>query len=91
MALHELATNASKYGALANNSGQVRLSWELVSQDQESRLRLCWTESGGPPVTPPSHAGFGSFLMNRVLKAERGEVRLEYKPQGLVATFELTS
>ncbi|MGA8229243.1 MAG: PAS domain S-box protein [Xanthobacteraceae bacterium] len=91
MALHELATNASKYGALANNSGQVRLSWELVSQDQESRLRLCWTESGGPPVTAPSHAGFGSFLMNRVLKAERGEVRLEYKPQGLVATFELTS
>lgn len=91
MALHELATNASKYGALANNSGQVRLSWVLVSQDQESRLRLCWTESGGPPVTAPSHAGFGSFLMNRVLKAERGEVRLEYKPQGLVATFELTS
>jgi two-component system, chemotaxis family, CheB/CheR fusion protein len=91
MALHELATNASKYGALANNSGQIRLSWELVSQDQESRLRLCWTESGGPPVTAPSHAGFGSFLMNRVLKAERGEVRLEYKPQGLVATFELTS
>ena len=91
MALHELATNASKYGTLANNSGQVRLSWELVSQDQESRLRLCWTESGGPPVTAPSHAGFGSFLMNRVLKAERGEVRLEYKPQGLVATFELTS
>ena len=91
MALHELATNASKYGALANNSGQVRLSWELVSQDQESRLRLCWTESGGPPVTAPSHAGFGSFLMNRVLKAERGEVRLEYKPQGLVATLELTS
>jgi hypothetical protein len=91
LALHELATNASKYGALANNSGQIRLSWELVSQDQESRLRLCWTESGGPPVTAPSHAGFGSFLMNRVLKAERGEVRLEYKPQGLVATFELTS
>ena len=58
MALHELATNASKYGALANNSGQVRLSWELVSQDQESRLRLCWTESGGPPVTAPRSRWF---------------------------------
>jgi two-component system CheB/CheR fusion protein len=90
MALHELATNASKYGALSNDSGQVRLSWEVVSRDQESRLKLCWTESGGPPVRAPTHAGFGSFLMNRVLKAERGEVRLEYKPEGLIGTFELT-
>jgi two-component system, chemotaxis family, CheB/CheR fusion protein len=90
MALHELATNASKYGALSNDSGQVRLSWEVVSRDQESRVKLCWTESGGPPVRAPTHTGFGSFLMNRALKAERGEVRLEYKPEGLIGTFELT-
>jgi PAS domain S-box-containing protein len=89
IALHELATNATKYGALSNKVGQVRLAWELVPQDQTNRLRLRWTESGGPPVKPPSRSGFGSFVINRVLKAERGDVRLEYKPEGLVGTIEL--
>ena len=91
MVLHELATNASKYGALSNKSGQVRLVWELVTQDQTHRLKISWTETGGPPVKAPDRGGFGSYLMNRVLKAERSEVRLEYKPQGLAVVFELPS
>lgn len=90
MALHELATNAAKYGALSNQTGRVRLTWELVKRDEANRLRLCWTEFGGPTVKPPTRTGFGSFLVERVLKAEGGEVNIEYKPEGLVGVFEVT-
>jgi PAS domain S-box-containing protein len=90
IALHELATNASKYGALSNQSGQVRLAWTFVKKDDATRLRVCWRESGGPPVKPPARSGFGSFLIERVLKSEGGEARLDYDRQGLVATFYFT-
>ena len=90
MALHELATNAAKYGALSNPTGRVRLTWELVKRDEANRLRLCWSEFGGPTVKPPTRTGFGSFLVERVLKAEGGEVNIEYKPEGLVGVLEVT-
>ncbi len=88
MALHELATNAVKYGALSNGGGQVRVAWELA-KDDPSRLRLCWQESGGPAVKPPADRGFGSFLIERALKYELGAARFEFDPRGLVCKFEV--
>jgi PAS domain S-box-containing protein len=83
MVLHELATNAVKYGALSNESGRVQLDWEL--DDRSRSVRLCWRESGGPPVTPPERKGFGSKLIEKSL----GHGRFEYRPEGLICTWEI--
>lgn len=87
MALHELCTNARKYGALSNESGQITLHW-IRSNGAQPRLKLDWLEQGGPPVTPPTHKGFGSFLLQRTLAQDlQGEVRMEFKPDGLVCSI----
>ena len=67
MVLHELATNASKYGALSLPGGTVDVSWALSDADSVDtrRLRVTWIERGGPPVTPPSDSGFGSAFIRR--------------------------
>ena len=84
MALHELATNAAKYGALSNEHGRVNISWSTRRQGQDRQLRLEWLESGGPPVIPPKRRGFGSRLIERGLAQELGgETKLEYRPTGL--------
>lgn len=84
LALHELATNAAKYGALANETGHVELTWNIDRQGSEPRLRLLWEEIGGPPVTPPTRRGFGSTMIERSLKSYfRGEAKLEYRLEGL--------
>ena len=88
MALHELATNAVKYGALSNNSGRVRISWDWTADDPR-RLRLCWQESDGPPVKTPARRGFGSLLIEKALEAELGHAVLEFAPQGVKCTIEL--
>jgi two-component sensor histidine kinase len=80
LALHELATNAAKYGALSCSEGCVRVHW----QDQDGVLRLDWEESGGPPVAPPSRKGFGSRLLERILVRDlSGTIKLDYQPSGL--------
>lgn len=80
MALHELATNAAKYGALSAEGGQVHLAWRV----DEGRFVLTWEERGGPPVTPPARRGFGSVLIEQVLSAElRGEAELIYASDGI--------
>lgn len=84
MVLHELATNAVKYGALSNGSGQVRLDWSVDAQS--GCARLCWQESGGPPVSPPERKGFGSLLIERSL----GNARFDYRAEGLVCTWEVS-
>jgi PAS domain S-box-containing protein len=89
MALHELATNAVKYGALSNGSGRVRIAWELVPPAAPERLRLSWQESGGPPVTPPERKGFGSRLIERALENGLGSGQLDFAAQGLACTLEL--
>jgi PAS domain S-box-containing protein len=90
MAFHELATNAAKYGALSNAVGHVEVSWNLVPNAAGSRLRLCWRECGGPPVSPPERKGFGSRLLERGLAHELdGAVRLDYAPAGLVCEIEI--
>jgi PAS domain S-box-containing protein len=83
MALHELSTNAVKYGALSVPGGAVSIHWQVVSGD-EPRLRLEWVESGGPAVAPPQRKGFGTRLIERSLASElKGQVRLEFRPTGL--------
>jgi two-component sensor histidine kinase len=80
MALHELGTNASKYGSLSAPSGQVAIDWSLNGEGLDFR----WTESGGPPVAPPTRRGFGSRLLETALARELdGDVRLTFDPAGL--------
>lgn len=89
MALHELATNAVKYGALSNGSGRVSVAWE-VSRHSSERLRFSWRESGGPPVYKPSRRGFGSVMIERGLARElNAQVTLDYAPDGLVFQMEM--
>jgi two-component sensor histidine kinase len=84
LAIHELATNAVKYGALSNAAGQVAVSWRLSDEGGARRLDLDWTESGGPPVRPPERRGFGSRLVERSLARELGgQVTLVFDPAGL--------
>ncbi len=86
LALHELYTNALKYGALSNEEGCVALNWRQTGD----ALRLAWTEAGGPPVAPPGRRGFGSVLIERALAHDcDATVRLEYLPAGLSCTIEM--
>ena len=88
MALHELGTNAVKYGALSQEGGTVTIAW-TVDREAETRLNLRWSEHGGPPVVPPTRTGFGSRLIERSLARELdGEVRLVFAATGVVCTIE---
>jgi PAS domain S-box-containing protein len=82
LALHELATNAVKYGALSNQTGRIRIAWEV---DPEGRVSLSWRESGGPPVTPPKDKGFGSILIERTFE----DAYFEYAPGGLACRMQV--
>jgi two-component sensor histidine kinase len=81
LAFHELATNASKYGALAADTGELSVTWER--EDGEVRIR--WRESGGPKVEPPDRQGFGRVLLERLVGTTlNGSVTLDFRPGGLV-------
>ncbi|WP_091739510.1 sensor histidine kinase [Phenylobacterium immobile] len=81
LVFHELATNAVKYGALSNDTGQVALTWRASPSGE---LRLEWRESNGPLVTPPTRKGFGTRLIHGAFKGElRGAVSLDYASEGL--------
>jgi PAS domain S-box-containing protein len=85
MALHELATNAVKYGALSVPEGRISIAWDLAPGSGAERLDLVWTERDGPPVQPPSSRGFGSRLIERGLAAElSGEATIQFEPAGVV-------
>lgn len=83
-ALHELATNANKYGALGQAGGRVSIAWRLATApDGGERVRLVWQESGGPPVTPPTRAGFGSTVIQKLTEASlNAVVTVAYDPEG---------
>jgi PAS domain S-box-containing protein len=84
LALHELATNAAKYGALSVASGRIAVTWRIQPNDGPD-LKLRWQERGGPQVSPPSQKGFGSRLIERSLASEvAGEVKITYDPAGVV-------
>lgn len=85
LALHELATNAAKYGALSNAEGVIDLSWKVADGWQPHDLHLTWTERGGPPVVPPTQTSFGTQLIQRVLAHETGgTAQVWYLPEGVV-------
>ena len=87
MALHELATNAAKYGALSASQGRVAVRW---SRAADGPLRLTWTESGGPDVSPPSRRGLGTTILGRALAGPlNGTSTLDWRPDGLVCELEL--
>jgi len=87
MAIHELATNAAKYGALSNLCGQVRISWQ-VTTGANPKLAICWRESGGPKVTPPSRQGFGCIVIGRMAQAAvDGHAEISFAPDGLAWTL----
>jgi PAS domain S-box-containing protein len=84
MAVHELATNAAKYGALSNGSGRISLHWTIAERDEE-HLQIVWTETGGPKVAAPSSKGFGSRLIERGLAGQLGgEAFIDYRETGVV-------
>jgi len=86
MMLQELTTNAVKYGALSNSTGEIRITWD-VDRAEPPRLRLRWEESGGPAVRPPTRRGFGSRLIERSLAQDLGsDVRIEFAEAGVVCT-----
>ncbi|HEY3694494.1 HWE histidine kinase domain-containing protein [Phenylobacterium sp.] len=83
LALHELATNALKFGALSTDTGRIDLRWSRLV---DGGFELVWTESNGPPVTAPAHRGFGSTLLEQVTGRElNGETRVEYRAAGVQA------
>jgi PAS domain S-box-containing protein len=86
LALHELQTNAMKYGALSVDQGSVSLQWRLPSRQ---RLEILWQERGGPPVVAPARRGFGTLMLEKGLAAElNGVVTLEFQPDGLLCRIE---
>jgi len=88
MALHELGTNAAKYGALSVPTGRVEISW-TTRRSNGRCLHLQWRELGGPTVLPPTRRGFGSKLIERALKeALDGEVTLAFEPGGVTCTVQ---
>jgi len=87
ISLHELATNAAKYGALSAETGHVEIAWSCMT---DGRLSLHWIESGGPSVTPPTHRGFGTRIMENIIGGQlAGEVRFDWHDQGLACEITL--
>ena len=85
MALHELCTNASKYGALSNDSGRVEIVWKIGNREGVRFAELTWTEVGGPPVVAPARKGFGSRMIERYLANELGgDAGIEFRTEGVV-------
>ena len=89
LALHELATNAAKYGALSNATGRVHISWSTPASNGSNRFTFCWQEQGGPPVRPPTRKGFGSVVLEEAM-TEHFDVppRIDFSIAGV--TYELS-
>jgi two-component sensor histidine kinase len=96
MIVHEIATNAAKYGALSNDTGTVELGWDVIIEDSESKLkaaklRMTWRESGGPLVAAPIRRGFGSRLIERSARDQLGgEATVDFLPHGVVYSITCT-
>ncbi|WP_225769290.1 CheR family methyltransferase [Inquilinus sp. Marseille-Q2685] len=90
MAFHELATNASKYGALSTPDGTVKVGWRVARSAAAPYLRIDWTERGGPKTEKPTHEGFGlSFVKRSVAYELHGSAELAFKPTGLQCRIEV--
>ncbi len=80
LAMHELTTNAIKYGSLSERAGEISIQWKLIAGNQ---LKLRWVESGGPKVVSPDRRGFGSRLLEGIISGEAGSIRLRFAEEGL--------
>jgi len=89
LVLHELGTNARKYGALASPSGRVAIEWTVESNNDARLLTLIWREAGGPQVTAPEKRGFGTTLIEESLRAHRGTVSMTFASAGVSCTIKL--
>lgn len=87
MVLHELATNAVKYGAFSNSTGQVHIDWTVRAEKDAAQLQLCWKERGGPCVEPPERNGFGS----RLIRASLPDAQVAFAPEGVTCTLRLST
>jgi two-component sensor histidine kinase len=89
MILHEIATNAAKYGALSSAAGTVNIDWRLIPDTTGEKLQLTWAESGGPRVATPTRNGFGSRLIERGAREQLGgSATADFLPGGVVYTIE---
>jgi PAS domain S-box-containing protein len=89
MALHELTTNAVKYGALSVPSGRVKIEWRTLAPN---RLKLRWIESGGPPVVEPTRRGFGTRVMERMICGQcNGEIDFNWRQEGVICEIVVTT
>jgi two-component sensor histidine kinase len=79
LALHELATNAAKYGSLSDRNGRVGISWTIVRDGESNRLKLKWQERGGPQAAQPTRQGFGTALLRAVFP----DARFDFATEGL--------
>ena len=84
--LHELTTNAAKYGALSVPDGRIQIKW---SRDGTGPMVLRWVEAHGPPVVPPKKRGFGSRVMENMIKQLKGDLRFDWRPEGLACEITL--
>ncbi|WP_245452113.1 sensor histidine kinase [Mesorhizobium waimense] len=90
LAIHELTTNAIKYGALSAAGGTVSICWTVNSRSERQRLSMQWRELGGPPVRPAEQKGFGTRMLERIFDSEStGSVSMTFEPPGVVCTFEM--
>ena len=91
LVLHELVTNAAKYGALSTPAGHLELRWAVAPhEDRSSRLCIHWRETGGPPVEPPTRQGFGSHLIRRSIEGElAGDLTIQFAPNGV--TYDISA
>jgi two-component sensor histidine kinase len=85
MIFNELCTNTTKFGALSMPAGRVEIAWTI---DDAQRLRLVWTEKGGPPVMPPTKRSFGTRMISSLGQQLSGQVQLAYDPTGFVYTLD---
>ncbi len=86
LTLNELCTNTTKFGALSTSAGRVAIEWRI--DDETQRLRLTWTEVGGPPVAVPTRRSFGTRMMESLGQQLHGQVQLAYEPAGFVYTLD---
>jgi PAS domain S-box-containing protein len=92
LALHELATNASKYGALSTDGGRLSITWELLSDGEERRFSVVWRESDGPAVEDPEESGFGRFVIETMVAQNlNASVDIAFDPLGLVWTVDCSA
>jgi two-component sensor histidine kinase len=87
MTLNELCTNTTKFGALSVPAGRVAIAWAIDEETQ--RLKLTWTETGGPAVAPPTRRSFGTRMMGSLGQQLNGQVQLAYQPTGFVYTLDV--